>query len=70
MKLIERESCVVSQENDLENIYTFKNFPVYMGCSDNTKVESDIKEDMRWMISRSSGLIQLGVFDTFRYTLS
>lgn len=58
MKLIERNTCVVSQMQDLDPLYTFKGFPVFMGCTQQSEGD-DRKVDMSWCISRSSGLIQL-----------
>ena len=58
MKLIKRNYCVFSGKQDLEHLYTFKDFPVFMGCVDNVP-EKDIKVDMSWWISKSTGSIQL-----------
>lgn len=58
MKLIERSSCAITKAQDLEPLYTFEQFPVFMGCTDKPITE-DIKIDMDWWISKSSGLIQL-----------
>jgi len=58
MKLIERLQCAVTGARDLEPLHEFKDFPVFMGCVD-TPFEQDVKVDMAWSISRSSGLIQL-----------
>ena len=58
MNLIERKSCAISGKNDLEHLYSFHQFPVFMGCL-HQALEADIKEDMSWWISRDSGLIQL-----------
>jgi SAM-dependent methyltransferase len=58
MKLIERQQCAVSGNGDLEHLYTFSKFPVFMGCMDQPEAD-DLKEDMSWWISRGSGLIQL-----------
>ena len=58
MHYIERLNCVVSGQADLEHLYTFSDFPVFMGCSDKPE-STDLKFDMSWSISRSSGLIQL-----------
>jgi len=58
MTLIERESCCATGKSDLEPLYEFPSFPVFMGCVDQPQVE-DLKQDMSWYISRSSGLIQL-----------
>lgn len=58
MKIIERSRCVISGNADLEPLYTFPDFPVFMGCVDEPE-ELDLKKDMSWWISRGSGLIQL-----------
>jgi hypothetical protein len=58
MKYLQRERDVITGNRDLETIYTFKNFPVYMGTVENPP-DDDGFADMTWMISKSSGLIQL-----------
>jgi len=58
MKLIFRNKDVVSKKQDLINLYCFKSFPVFMGCT-NKKKEEDIMSDMNWSISKNSGAIQL-----------
>jgi hypothetical protein len=58
MNYIERSQCVISGGNDLKNLYTFKDFPIFMGCVDKSEGE-DLKADMSWWISEASGLIQL-----------
>ena len=58
MQIIERSQCAISGEADLEPLYDFPSFPVFMGCLDQPE-ELDLKQDMSWWISRSSGLIQL-----------
>lgn len=58
MKLIERNYCVFSGKQDLEHLYTIKDFPAFVGCVDHAP-EKDIKVDMSWWISKSSGGIQL-----------
>ncbi len=58
MKYIERNECVINHTADLEPLYTFKKFPVFMGCTLKTET-NDLKADMKWSISKSSGLIQL-----------
>lgn len=55
---IHRDFDVISNEQDLETLYTYKNFPVFMGCVD-TPIEEDLFHDMRWQISKSTGMIQL-----------
>ena len=58
MELIERNHCVISGNEDLEFLYSFKNFPVLIECVD-IKKENDLTVDMRWWISKNTGLIQL-----------
>ncbi len=58
MKLIERQNCAISGNADLDHLYTFPRFPVFMGCMDQPEAD-DLKEDMSWWISRGAGLIQL-----------
>jgi SAM-dependent methyltransferase len=58
MTPIPRSRCAISGADDLERLHSFKQFPVFMGCS--TRPDStDLKADMSWWISRSTGLIQL-----------
>lgn len=58
MNLIKRSADIVTGNQDLEHLFTFKNFPVFMGCTTDD-ASSDIKSDMSWYISPSSGMIQL-----------
>ena len=58
MSKLDRHHCAVSGAMDLEHLYTFKDFPVFMGCVERPEIE-DLKADMTWCISRGSGLIQL-----------
>ena len=58
MKLIQRNYDVILEKKDLVDLYSFKNFPVYMGCTTDD-FKNDIFADMNWQISRSSGAIQL-----------
>jgi 2-polyprenyl-3-methyl-5-hydroxy-6-metoxy-1,4-benzoquinol methylase len=58
MNLIFRNSDVVLKQKDLVNLYSFKKFPVFMGCT-NQKKELDLLSDMNWSISKGSGAIQL-----------
>lgn len=58
MNYINRNTDVVLGGSTLEDLYTFKNFPVYMGCTDQDPSE-DILADMSWKISPESGMIQL-----------
>ena len=58
MKTIKRHCCVLTGKEDLEDLYTLRNFPVFMGCVD-SPISQDIKTNMAWGISRGCGLIQL-----------
>jgi 2-polyprenyl-3-methyl-5-hydroxy-6-metoxy-1,4-benzoquinol methylase len=58
MELIKRDKCAISGSKDLEKLFTFKNYPLYMGCTDKT-INNDIFVDMEWVISKSTGCIQL-----------
>ena len=58
MQIIERKECAIGGLPDLEHLHTFSGFPVFMGCTAQDS-SLDLKEDMSWYISRSSGLIQL-----------
>jgi len=58
MNYIERKECSIIHNQDLEPLYDFIDFPVFMGCTQQPP-EKDIKADMRWVISKRSGLIQL-----------
>jgi hypothetical protein len=58
MSYIQRDKDVITGEANLEHLYTFKDFPVFMGCTDQPQ-EEDLVADMSWHISPSSGMIQL-----------
>jgi hypothetical protein len=58
MNYINRNNDVVFGNEDLEDLYTFKKFPVFMGCTEQHPSE-DTLSDMNWKISKKSGMIQL-----------
>ena len=58
MNYINRNTDVVLRGSTLEDLYTFENFPVFMGCTDQDSSE-DVLADMNWKISSESGMIQL-----------
>lgn len=58
MQLIKRDKCLLTQKNDIEEIFCFNQFPIYMGCSE-TNFGEDNFSDMRWGYSKFSGLVQL-----------
>lgn len=55
---IKRTKDLMTGNEDLEILYTVKDFPAYLGT---TSQKSDLDEhmDMRWAISRESGMVQL-----------
>lgn len=55
---IARDHDVITGSNDLEHLYTFESFPVFMGTSVASS-EVDLVADMSFWISKSSGMIQL-----------
>jgi 2-polyprenyl-3-methyl-5-hydroxy-6-metoxy-1,4-benzoquinol methylase len=57
--MVIRDKCILSQNEDLEHIHTFKNFPIFCGCVE-TDFEKDMFFDMIWKYSKSSGIVQLG----------
>ena len=57
MKTIKRDRCVLTDTDDLTEVYTFKDFPVFCGCVDSES--EDVLCDMSWSVSESSGIIQL-----------
>jgi len=58
MKIIERDYSLITKKKNLEPLFTFKNAPVYIGCTDEGP-EKDLFMDMEWGICPESGLIQL-----------
>ncbi|WP_304047848.1 class I SAM-dependent methyltransferase [Desulfovibrio piger] len=57
--MIPRTRCVLTGKEDLEPLYTFHDFPVFMGCVEDGSAAGDTRADMRWAISRETGCIQL-----------
>jgi 2-polyprenyl-3-methyl-5-hydroxy-6-metoxy-1,4-benzoquinol methylase len=56
---INRNKCIVTGNSDLLHLFTFNNFPVFMGCVDTTDSSKDLRADMSWWISKKSGMIQM-----------
>lgn len=52
-----RTKDIITQNEDLELIFTFKDFPVLMTCL-NQDQSLDVKADLEFAISKSSGMIQ------------
>lgn len=57
-KYISRKRSALTGNTKLEHLYTFKNFPVFFGCTD-TSIDKDLIMDMSWVIDPESGIIQL-----------
>ena len=58
MKLVNRNTCCITEESNLELLHTVKNFPIFMGCVSSSP-SKDIKADMSWSIGKNNGVIQL-----------
>lgn len=58
MEYLLRRKGVITGEDNLEPLFTFKNFPIFAGCADHGETE-DIKADMNWAICPKTGMIQL-----------
>jgi len=56
--MIKRTKCVLSDKPNIEEIYSYRNFPIKMGCDAEPNKLNDIYEDMNWGIS-SEGIVQL-----------
>jgi len=59
MEIIQRNHCLLTNTEDIELIYSFKNFPIYMGCVDPNLPTNDLFCDMDWGCSKNSGSVQL-----------
>ena len=55
---LKRDRCVITGNDDLEDLVTFEKFPVFIGATSDP-LSSDKFYDMSWSISKSSGVIQL-----------
>ncbi len=55
---VTREASVITRKTNLEHLFTFKDFPVFMGCTDEP-IGNDIIADMVWKIDPDTGMIQL-----------
>lgn len=59
MNSTERSRDVICGGKDLISLWTFRKFPIFMGCVDPSCDQADAVADMSWSISRASGSIQL-----------
>ena len=58
MNCIDRNKSVITQKENLEHLYTFKDFPIFFGCTSKSE-DQDLKTDMIWEIDPETGIIQL-----------
>lgn len=58
MKMIKREKDMMLDNSDIEFLYQLENFPIYCGTTE-SESKSDKLADMKWGISKESGMIQL-----------
>jgi predicted SAM-dependent methyltransferase len=58
MNYIQRSKDIMYGPNELEHLYTFPEFPVFMGCTTQSR-DLDQKARMSWHISPDSGMVQL-----------
>ncbi len=59
MELIKRDADILTGQKDLEELYTFRHLPINFGVT-LQPIEKDLYADAHWMISQTSGMIQLG----------
>ena len=57
-ELIQRKTSCITGYEPLEHLYTFKDFPIFMGCTSNN-INEDIFVNMSWYIDPTTGFIQL-----------
>lgn len=58
METVKRDTCILNKNHKLNEIFSFNDFPIYMGCID-APPNMDIFADMKWGYSSYSGLVQL-----------
>lgn len=58
MNIIQRNQCAITGSKNLKEVFTFKNFPIFMGCVDINDDTQDEFCDMKWGVSEN-GIIQL-----------
>ena len=56
-KTLKREQCLIDHKSKIKNFYKFKNFPLFIGCTD-TSIKKDKFVNMEWGVS-NYGLVQL-----------
>ena len=58
MKMIERVTDVLTGNSNMEDLHTIENFPVFMGCVEQS-IHEDIFCEQTWQINRDTGVLQL-----------
>ncbi len=58
-KYINQNKSIITGNQNLEHLYTFKDFPVFMGCCLEENSNNDLVADMIWKIDPETGIIQL-----------
>lgn len=59
MTYLIRNTSVITGKKNLEHLYTFKHFPVFMACITDNNTKDDLFADMSFSIDPESGIIQL-----------
>lgn len=60
MNKVVRKFNILNNNDDLELLFQMNNFPISMQCVDeHEKSDEDVYSDMKWMISKTTGIIQL-----------
>lgn len=57
-KYINRSKSLLTDKTNLESLYTLKNCPVFMGCTEDSP-KNDLFAEMKWEICKDTGCIQL-----------
>jgi len=55
---IKRDFSVIDKLNQIEELITLKDFPIFMGCTEQ-EISQDLFFDMKWGIDSKTGIIQL-----------
>ena len=58
MEYIIRDKSIITGKQNLEHLYTFKDFPVFIWCTEKQK-DTDLLADMSFSICKDSWIIQL-----------
>ena len=58
MKLIERSFDAITGDQNMDDLHTMYDFPVFMGCVDHSQ-DQDVRAELTWQINKTSGFLQL-----------